>query len=331
MFWRLLGQLLFLLLAMILIQGGAGVAIGLMLRSGDRLPANVFDDFRRAQAWLVSNPLWMALGMLSVALAIWLSVWAAAQLLDRRPLADFGLHLDRHWWADLGFGLALGALLMTLIFLVELAAGWVTVRGTLVTHDPQLGFWPTILASLLLFVAVGFYEELFSRGYQLTNLAEGFAALRPRTAVWLATILSGGVFGLLHLSNPHATWYSALGIAAGGVLTLGLGYILTGELGLSIGLHISWNFVQGNVYGFPVSGGSFFASFLFIEQGGPVLWTGGAFGPEAGLVGLMATLLGALLICAWVRWRRGAIALHTELAEPPASLVGRQGPSGHGA
>ena len=66
-------------------------------------------------------------------------------------------------------------------------------------------------------------------------------------------------------------------------LFFGLGYVLTGRLGLSIGLHFTWNFFQGNVYGFPVSGnivGS--ASVLTIEQRGPALWTGARLAQKLG-------------------------------------------------
>jgi hypothetical protein len=98
-------------------------------------------------------------------------------------------------------------------------------------------------------------------------------------------------------------------------LFLGLGYILTGELALPIGLHLTWNFFQGNVFGFPVSGMASTASFLQIEQGGPVLWTGAAFGPEAGLMGMTAILLGAVLILGWVWLTRGKATLDEHLGQ----------------
>lgn len=251
------------------------------------------------------------------ALAVTLpATWIAATRLDRRPFASLGLNFDRRWWLDLAFGLALGAGLMTAIFAVELAAGWVTITGTKVAPEGFEGpFVASLLGPAILFVAVGFHEELLSRGYHLRNFAEGMhwpGKLDAGAALIAGTILSSLVFGLLHAGNPNATWLSNLNIAlAGGFLAVGL--LTTGELAIPIGVHITWNFCQGNLFGFPVSGTNAGARVIAIEQGGDPLITGGQFGPEAGLIGVAAMLVGSLAIVAWVRWTRGAVGLRREL------------------
>lgn len=242
--------------------------------------------------------------------------WLAARLLDRRPLSGFGLRINRAWWLDFGFGLALGALLMAFVFGVEWMAGWVAVTGALRVTLPGVSFVMAILGALLLFVVVGITEELLARGYHLRNLAEGLNSdpVGPRTAIVLAWLFSSSLFGLLHIFNPNATWYSTVALMIVG-LFFGLGYVLTGSLAIPIALHISWNFFQGNVFGYPVSGNTFdSATFFATRQQGPLLWTGGAFGPEAGLLGMIAIGLGALLTLGWVRWRHGVVRLQTALA-----------------
>ncbi len=273
---------------------------------------------------LVATMLGTTLGSgLSVVLAVWL----ATRFLDRRPFADLGLHLDTTWWRDFAFGLALGILLMTGIFLAEWLAGWVVVVGY-IRSPAGIPFAVAIWGPVVFFLAVGFYEELLARGYWLRNLAEGLSlpGLGPSGGLLLAYALTSGIFGALHMGNPNATWTSTANLVLAGLL-LGLPVILTGELAISIGLHITWNFFQGNVYGFPVSGLSANqVTFLAIEQRGPELWTGGAFGPEAGLIGIGAMGVGVLLILAWLRWTRGSLALHTEWARyvpAPASQAER--------
>jgi membrane protease YdiL (CAAX protease family) len=261
-------------------------------------------------------PPFLVAGSAAALFAALLSIWLAGRLLDRRSFADFGFHLGRDWWIDLGFGLALGALLMTAIFLAERAVGWVVVAETFQQLERSQPFALAILAPLFVFVCVGIYEELLMRGYLLLNLAEGFNSrqIGPRAALILAWVLSSAIFGLAHAANPNATVVSTLNIALAGIF-LGLGYVLTGELAIPIGLHITWNFFQGNVYGFPVSGAATRqATFIAIEQRGPQIWTGGAFGPEAGLIGIAALLVGSLLIVLWVRIRYGAARLYTPLA-----------------
>ena len=248
-----------------------------------------------------------------------LSIWLAGRYLDRRRFADFGVHWRRSWWLDFAFGLSLGALLMFLIFLVEVAAGWVTIVGAFRTASPTMPFGRAILEPVLLFFCVGIYEELFSRGYQLKNLAEGLKGLWGldyRGAIILATLISATIFGLLHAGNPNATWVSTFNIFLAGIF-LAVGYLLTGELAISIGLHMGWNFFQGNVFGFPVSGTDANATtFIAIRQGGNPLITGGAFGPEAGLIGIAALILGSLLIIGWVRLHYGVARLAPRVATP---------------
>ena len=261
-------------------------------------------------------------GVALSALAIVAVTLFAARFLDRRPISDLGLQFTSGWRRDLGFGLFLGALLMLLIFLVELGLGWITVEAILFT-SLSIPFGLAILWPLTLFLLVGIYEELISRGYLLKNLAEGLSFSPPgrRRGMLLALLISSGIFGLLHAGNPHATTISTVNLFLAG-LFLGLPVLLTDQLAIPIGIHITWNFFQGNVFGFPVSGTSTNSTtFIAVEQGGPVHWTGGAFGPEAGLLGVAAMIVGSLLIVWWVKRTRGAFGLALSVAEyqPPAS------------
>jgi len=251
-------------------------------------------------------------------LAVVFSLALAARFFDRRPFADLGLHFSQRWWADFTFGLSLGGILMAAIFAVEFSAGWLSIDATFGVPGEPGTFWPAMLYMLAVFSGVGFYEEMLSRGYHIRNLAEGLnlPGTGARMAVVLAWVTTSLLFGFGHALNPNSGLVSSLGVAAAGIM-LGLPFVITSELGLSVGLHIGWNFFQGCVFGFPVSGRHFGVSFVAIAQGGPPAWTGGPFGPEAGILGLCACGLGCLLIIGWLRLSHAGCALQAGLASPP--------------
>jgi membrane protease YdiL (CAAX protease family) len=319
-FWRLLGQLVMLFLATLVFQLiTTFFAMGYLLSQEIILPVELLDPLA-LQTYIVQSPFLMMVSSVVTFMAFFLSIWMAGRFLDRRPFTDFGLRLNRDWWIDFGFGLFLGALLVSLIFLVQLSTGWITVTGTRVTQSSQVVFPLAMLAYLVTFIAVGIQEELLFRGYQLRNLAEGFngQTISPKMAVLLATFLSSVVFGVMHMTNPNSSLVSTVNIIITGMLLLAFGYILTGELAIPIGIHITWNYFMGNIYGFPVSGIDVSGvTLIAIQQNGPQVWTGGTFGPEAGLIGLLAMLLGGLLMALWVRGRYGRLELNEKLADFP--------------
>ncbi len=223
------------------------------------------------------------------------SVWVAAYLMDKRSFFDYGIALDRQWFREFLVGCAIAAVAQITIFAVEWAAGWLTITGFGWNVTTQNSFFWIMISSFLGMLMVGFHEELFSRGYQILNLTEGFRypQFGTRGAIVIAVLLTSSLFGIMHIFNDNASAVSTFNIVIAGIV-LAVPYILTGSLGLSVGLHFSWNFVMAGVLGFPVSGMNFETSVIRIQQNGIELWTGGAFGPEAGLMGWvgMAIMLG---------------------------------------
>ena len=133
-----------------------------------------------------------------------------------------------------------------------------------------------------------------ARGYWLQNIADG-------TNLPIAIFLSSLMFAALHLSNPNVSALAIVGLIGAG-LFLAAGYVFTRQLWLPIGLHIGWNFFEGNIFGFRVSGLDTFR-LITLRVNGPELWTGGAFGPEAGLIVFPAMLLGIGLMYGYSRLR----------------------------
>ncbi len=225
------------------------------------------------------------------------SVFLARRLLDRRSIASLGLKVDTTALVDVLVGILITFFMMGAIFLIQLGLGWLTFEGFAWQFESTQSVLSGTLSMLGVFLLVGWSEELLSRGYHLQTLASG-------TNLFWGVILSSAIFGLLHLGNPNATWASAAGIFLAG-LFLAYGYLTTRQLWLSIGLHIGWNFFEGVGFGFPVSGLDIYR-LTRITVHGPEIWTGGPFGPEAGLVVLPGLALGVALIYLYTRFLRKA-------------------------
>ncbi len=134
-----------------------------------------------------------------------------------------------------------------------------------------------------------------NRGYILQNLEADWGSKA-------AVVVSSVIFALMHSLNPNVTLFSIINLAAAGVL-FAIAYVLTRSLWLPIGLHFSWNFFQGPIFNFPVSGGVT-RGILVTDVSGPDVVTGGAFGPEGGVLGLIAVIMGMAAIWWWYRLRQ---------------------------
>ena len=199
--------------------------------------------------------------------------------LGERPRDDLPRHRALR---DLGAGLVAGFLLFCIVVGVAALLDVYNVVGSGGTTELlRLLIAATIVPAIL--------EEIFFRGI-LFRWIEDFGGS------WAALIVTSAFFGLAHISNPNATWFSSFAIAMEAGLLLGGAYMLTRSLWLPIGLHAAWNFTQGFIFDVPVSG--------LDQQGlvearlsGPEILSGGAFGLEASLIAvIVASGAGLFLI-----------------------------------
>ncbi len=227
--------------------------------------------------------------------AITLSVFLARRLLDRRSITSLGLAWNRQAVIDLLAGLGITLILMGGIYWVEWQLGWLHFEGYAWQKQPAGLVLTHTLTMFVLYTLVGWNEELPNRGYWLQNIESGLSL------PW-GVAISSVFFALLHLGNPNVSWTGIFGLLLAG-LFLAYGYIRTRQLWLPIGLHIGWNFFEGTVFGFPVSGLPS-GGLLTHTITGPTLFTGGAFGPEAGLIIIPALLLGSGMIYLLTKGRK---------------------------
>jgi uncharacterized protein len=223
------------------------------------------------------------------------SVFLARHFLDHRSIVSLGLKLEWRALTDIAAGIVITFVMMGLIYAGMSFMGWITFKGFAWQTDPPLMVIGNFILVIFLFLLVGWSEELLSRGYHLQTIASGL------NKFW-GVIISSVIFGLLHLANPNASWVSAVGIFFAGMF-FAFGYLRSGKLWLPIGMHIGWNLFEGCVFGFSVSGLDVY-QLTQIQVTGPDLWTGGAFGPEAGLVVLPALIIGTTLIYLYTHKRK---------------------------
>ena len=228
------------------------------------------------------------------------SVLIAARWLDRRPLSHYGVVIDAMWWKGLALGFAISGSVMLMIFGCEYAAGAIVVTaGT-----------TAISYSIVKVLCVGVYEEFVTRGSLLRNLADG---INLKAAI----VISSLVFAALHFANENASAMSITGLVVNALFFVSAA-LLTRRLSAAIGAHIGWNLFEGALLGFPVSGDKEPASLMQIRQSGSEIVTGGAFGPEAGLVGVAASLVGiaAFFVLTRSRSPRTAAAMVSSAGSP---------------
>lgn len=204
-------------------------------------------------------------------------IWKYAQ---KQPLTRMGLPgLGRHWKEFL-VGLGLGTLSIAAVFLFLAAIGSIKTAWS-----PQLDV--TSLLFLLLFILVGFAEETFSRGYIMSTLRQ---TKNRRTVV----LVSAVIFALMHIANSNFSILPFINITAVGILFAFM-YIQSGNIWMPIGYHITWNYFQGAVFGFSVSGADT-GSLFVTENAGTSVLNGGEFGPEGGIAVTAVILLGLVFV-----------------------------------
>jgi uncharacterized protein len=224
-----------------------------------------------------------------------------ARLEDRAPGA-LGFHLGRSALAECGWGMLFGGLLIVGAVALLLATG----SAHFVRDDGGAReYVATLVGTLLFFWLAAAWEEALFRGYAFQVLVEGIGP-------WPATLIASALFAWVHASNPNVTTIALANIFVAGVL-LSLAYLRTRSLWFATAVHVGWNWTMATLFDFPVSGLLFDTPLYSAVEAGADWWTGGEFGPEAGLVGTLVLVPGTLWL---LRTRRVAPSARMLRLEP---------------
>jgi membrane protease YdiL (CAAX protease family) len=225
-------------------------------------------------------------------LPLFFLVWLWLLIVEQRPLWTTGMErpLLRKYLRGLGVGL-----LMFTAAIIALALIDTVVTETAVAER----LTPVAVGGTLLiflgWMVQGAAEEVLARGLLLP-------ALGVRWGPLAGVLVSSLFFALLHLSNPHLSLISLVNLGLFGVFA-SLYALFEGGLWGIFAIHAVWNWAQGNLFGFPVSGLDSSAGILLdLMEVGPDWLTGGPFGPEGGLAVTFVLLISSLLL--WFAGRR---------------------------
>ena len=303
--WRVAAFLLGLLVTEIVTQVLVGLAYLLFLLQESQSGLEELLQIGSVQlpGWLLLLFGVLRLGSI-LALALLLGRWV-----DKEPAETMGLE-RRRVWRDALLGAGLGVMTMLSLGGFLLAFGWTSlVLGTASVT--------TVLVQAVALLPLAAAEEVAFRGY-----------LQRAVAGWrgpmLGVLVSSVLFALFHGLNPNLGMLGLANIFLAGVV-FGLAVEWTGTLWLATAYHFVWNLVQGPILGFPVSGTAW-EGLLALQPGGPSLWSGGAFGPEGGLLATLVLL--ASLLPLWAVSRRPA-SLATGCRQQRAAIETRYGPLPH--
>jgi membrane protease YdiL (CAAX protease family) len=227
------------------------------------------------------------IAMLAAAL---LAGWFMLRVVDGRPAGALGFQWDRAAVRESALGFAGGTAMLGAAAAALAVAGstrWVADTGSIPEYAAALA------RAFAFFAVAAAAEEALFRGYLFQALTEGVGP-------WPAAVLASAAFALMHAGNPNATAFGLLNIFAAGVM-LSAAYLRTRSLWFATGVHLGWNWTMSALLDLPVSGLQHDTPLYSAVERGADWWTGGPFGPEAGLAGTLAIAAGLAWI---VRSRR---------------------------
>jgi membrane protease YdiL (CAAX protease family) len=215
----------------------------------------------------------------STLLGTLITIWLMMKFADEKPFYTLGFK-NHEIGKDICRGIFLGFIIMLLGFSILYFTNQIEIQNVVLDSK-------SFFAGLFLFIFVGITEEILVRGYILKNLLASFKN-------YIALFISAIIFSILHLGNPFMDFISFIQLFVIGFL-FGIPYVITRKLWFSIALHFSWNFFQGTIFGFNVSGNQQY-SIIQTKFNIATIWNGGNFGFEGSILCLLFQLMAIAVV-----------------------------------
>lgn len=225
------------------------------------------------------------LGSLIIAL---LAGWLCGKYLERLPFRALGAAFTKGWLKNVTIGLIIGGMTFALAAVVGIVSGGLSFGLNANADFSAVG--STLIISFAIFAAAAGFEEALFRGYILQTFLRSDLAL-------FAILLTSTIFATVHNSNPQTTRLSWMNTFLAGIW-FAVAYLKTRDLWLPFGLHLSWNWVQGSIFGVEVSGLTEIVKSPVMREtdAGPAWLTGGDYGIEGGIACTAALIVSTIAI-----------------------------------
>ena len=237
-----------------------------------------FKEYISDTELLMENKM-MLLMMVCQLLGTLVTVWIFQKFVNRESFSAIGLEFNGYK-DDFVSGLIFGAGLIVIGFAILYTINFLSVASIQFSLIDQLFY-------LSLFAVVSLNEEIAIRGYILQNLSSSFNK-------YIALVLSSLVFMLMHIGNPNMSGIPLFNLFLAG-LFLGVYCIHKNNLWFPIGAHFTWNYFQGPVLGFEVSGNDVDSIFIQSLEGSELI-TGGEFGFEGSIILTIFMIIGIVYL-----------------------------------
>ena len=216
-----------------------------------------------------------------------LLVFFRVKVIEKRSFSSIGFNKN-NWLKKYSLGFLIGLAMMSIIVLILLPFGYITVEKNPI-QPVGISAISSVLVILLGWIIQGATEEIVTRGWLLNVLSTKYN-------IGVGLLISSTLFGLMHLTNPNVNYIAVINIILVG-LFYGLYVIKTNDLWAVCGMHSAWNFAQGNIFGFEVSGINVEVSTLFdLKLVGNDIITGGSFGVEGGLIATLVLIASIFIL-----------------------------------
>lgn len=263
--WKIVLTLMLMFLLSSIASIFVGIILGIIMAMNNvGLDSNGFID-------IGSNPIFFAVSIILQNIILIGSTMIMWKAFEKKKVNLMGIINIKEGYKELGIGLLLGAVTITIVAVILLLIGEVKLVNSL--SKPNISY--ELLLGLIAFIAVGFGEEIFGRAYCMTVLKQ----TRNKYAV---IIISSAIFAAMHLANSGISFLALINLFLVGAI-FGYMFMKSGNVWMPIGFHITWNYFQGYVLGFQVSGNEVVGLYQLQNVGNNFI-NGGAFGPEGGII-----------------------------------------------